>query len=103
MRPRLDSPARPLLKVAACASESDSADAWQEESSRQAQRLSGAPAPSLFAEFRRKLATGETLSRALEKLAEALHFSGRITVTFHQGKPTKTVIEESYFRGKPDV
>ena len=86
-------------------SASSSADAWREESSLQAQRLTNAPleGPSLFAEFRRKLATGELLSRAIEKLAEALRFSGRITVTFHQGKLTKTVLEESYFRGKAEM
>lgn len=55
----------------------------------------------LFAELRRKLACGETLARAVEKLLEALRFSGRITLTFHQGKLTKTVLEESYIRSRP--
>ncbi len=84
---------------------STTAEAWQEESSRQARRLTSTAmqGPSLFAEFRRKLACGETLSRALERLAEALRFSGRLTVTFHQGKITKTVLEESYYRGKADM
>lgn len=54
----------------------------------------------LFAELRRKLACGETLARAVEKLLEALRFSGRITLTFHQGKLTKTVLEESYIRSR---
>jgi hypothetical protein len=53
----------------------------------------------MFSEFRRKLASGEGMSRALLRLAEALRFSGRITMTFHQGRLTKTVLEESYFRG----
>ena len=77
-------------------------DDWTEESSRQARALRAAAAEPqrLFAEFRRKLATGEVVSRAMEKLAEALRFSGRITITFHQGKVTKTVLEESYFRGR---
>jgi len=82
-----------------------SADDWAEESSRQARTLRAAPAEPqrLFAEFRRKLATGEVVSRAMEKLAEALRFSGRITITFHQGKVTKTVLEESYFRGRASM
>jgi hypothetical protein len=54
----------------------------------------------LVTEFRRKLACGEALSRALLRLAEALRFSGRITVTFHQGHMTKTVLEEAYWRGR---
>lgn len=85
--------------------EASGAEPWREERNRQAQRLANAPleGPSLFAEFRRKLATGELLSRAVERLAEALRFSGRITVTFHQGKMTKTVLEESYFRTKVDM
>jgi len=82
------------------------ADDWAEEANRQAAELTGAPGhggsvslPSLFAEFRRKLASGEAVSRALARLAEALRFCGRITITFHQGKITKTVCEESYFGG----
>lgn len=78
-----------------------SQDDWSEESSRQAAALAANPPEPqrLFSEFRRKLASGETLSRALARLAEALRFSGRITVTLHQGKVTKTVLEESYFGG----
>lgn len=75
---------------------------WKEEASRCASSLAAAatePQP-LYTEFRRKLATGEAVSRATEKLAEALQFSGRITITFHQGKVTKTVLEESYFGGR---
>jgi len=39
------------------------------------------------------------MSRSAEKLAEAVSFSGRITVTFHQGRLTKTVLEEAYYEG----
>lgn len=78
------------------------ADDWTEESNRQAGVLSGGattPAESgLYSEFRRKLAMGEALSRAVAKLAEALRFSGRITVSFHQGRMTKTVFEELHIR-----
>ena len=76
-----------------------SADDWAEETNLQAQRLEQGGVASLgfFGEFRRKLACGEVISKAAEKLAEAIRFSGRITVTFHQGKLTKTVLEEAYF------
>ena len=77
-------------------------DAWTEESGRQAAALtSGTAAPAelgLFGEFRRKLAMGEAISRAFARLAEALHFTGRITVSFHQGRVTKTVLEELHIR-----
>ena len=78
------------------------ADDWSEESSRQAQRLAASPPETqyVFGEFRRKLAAGEAISRALARLAEALRFSGRITITLHQGKVTKTTLEESYFGGR---
>jgi hypothetical protein len=76
-----------------------------EENGRQARALADSPPESqrLFAEFRRKLAAGEAVSRALARLAEALRFSGRITVTLHQGKVTKTTVEESYFGGRPTM
>jgi hypothetical protein len=76
---------------------------WAEEAGRTAAAVAAADAgfQRMFAEFRRKLALGEALARAFEKLAEALRFSGRITLTFHQGKLTKTLLEEAYFRGRP--
>jgi hypothetical protein len=77
------------------------ADDWTEESNRQAGVLSGTTTPAesgLYCEFRRKLAMGEALSRAVAKIAEALRFSGRITVSFHQGRITKTVFEELHIR-----
>ncbi len=85
-----------------CPAVRTTADDWQEESSRQAQQLERAPgeAQAQLAEFRRKLATGEWVSRSAEKLAAALRFSGRVTVTFHQGKITKTLLEEAYFPGR---
>jgi hypothetical protein len=76
-----------------------------EENSRQACALAASPPDTqrLFDEFRRKLAAGETISRAVARLAEALRFSGRITITLHQGKVTKTTVEESYFGGRPTM
>lgn len=79
----------------------NTADDWSEEAARQAQaqsRISRDGEQSTYSEFRRKLAGGELLSRAAEKLAAALRFSGRITITFHQGRMTKTVMEEAYFK-----
>jgi hypothetical protein len=77
-------------------------DDWAEEANRQVAALavSGATETGIFAEFRRKLAMGEALSRAVAKLAEALRFSGRITVSFHQGHITKTVFEELHVRNR---
>ena len=92
------------LKMSSLSSEPTrlSADDWRKECDRQAATpataIPGSPEPVV--EFRRKLADGEVVSKALEKLAEALGFSGRITLTFHQGKLTKMVLEESYFRGR---
>ena len=73
-------------------------DEWTEESNRQASALAAGAETGIFAEFRRKLAMGEALSRAMAKLAEALRFSGRITISFHQGRITKTVFEELHIR-----
>jgi hypothetical protein len=98
-------PRRPVGSPSTACSDLMAVDeAWREESSRQAQRLADAPlqGPSLFVEFRRKLAGGEALARSLERLAEALQFSGRITITFHQGKVTKMMFEESYYRSRPE-
>jgi hypothetical protein len=78
-------------------------DDWREHLDHEAAALAEhPPAPhNLFAEFRRKLAGGETLSRALARLAEALRFTGRITISFHQGRVTKTILEESFLGGAP--
>ncbi len=76
----------------------NTADDWSEEACRQAQALRAPGEQPTYSEFRRKLASGELISRAAEKLAAALRFSGRITITFHQGRMTKTVMEEAYFK-----
>jgi signal transduction histidine kinase len=83
--------------------EDPSAQDWSEEAARAAQaaRAADAEPHRLFTEFRRKLALGEALARAFEKLLAALRFTGRITFSFHQGKLTKTVLEEAYFRTRP--
>lgn len=74
----------------------------QEEVSRQVKAQMETPVEfRLFSEFRRKAALHEVLNKALEKLAQALRFSGRITITFHQGKIIKTTLKEAYYRGRP--
>jgi hypothetical protein len=93
----------PASHAEGAAAQRSSADDWAEESNCQAAVLSrGVAAPAdtgLFTEFRRKMAMGEALSRAFARLASALRFSGRITVSFHQGRVTKTVFEELHIAG----
>ena len=78
------------------------ADDWAEESGRQARELEHARLESdgVYGEFRRKLARGEVMSASAEKLTAAVRFSGRITLTFHQGKLTKTILEEAHYGGR---
>jgi hypothetical protein len=82
--------------------ERDSLDDWMEEADSQARALNSSTSgpASAFGEFRRKLAASEAISCSTEKLALALRFSGRVTITFHQGRITKTVLEESYCAGR---
>jgi hypothetical protein len=91
---------RTILAAAAAAEDSqarDSLDDWMEEADSQARALRAAPpAGGPFEQFRTKLAAGEALSRSAEKLAAAVRFTGRVTISFHQGRITKTVLEESY-------
>lgn len=96
------SPDTLLLRAKPDCAERTTADDWQEEANRQARQLERMPQEpqAEFAEFRRKLATGEWVARSAEKLAAALRFTGRITVTFHQGRITKTMLEEAYFPGR---
>jgi hypothetical protein len=77
------------------------ADDWRDHLNQEAAQQASQPLAmgSIFAEFRRKMAAGEVLARALARLAEGLRFTGRITISFHQGRVTKTVLEESYFGG----
>jgi hypothetical protein len=76
------------------------ADEWQEAVALQAEgrrrNSEQGNVAGVVSEFRRKLANGEAFSRALVKLAEALRFTGRITVSFHQGGISKTTLEESF-------
>jgi len=72
-----------------------------EEVARQVHAQQQAPVEfRLFSEFRRKAAVFDVLSKAFESLAQALRFSGRITLTFHQGRIIKATLKEAYFRGR---
>ena len=76
-------------------------DDRREEVARETHAVhAAAPEMRIFSEFRRKAATFEILSKAFESLARALNFSGRITITFHQGHITKTSLKEAYYRGR---
>lgn len=90
---------RPLDGAAPRPAASASDEEYLAELARQAAAAPHESGTGLFAEFRRKLASGEALSRAVARLAEALRFTGRVTLSFHQGRLTKAVLEESYFPG----
>jgi hypothetical protein len=49
-------------------------------------------------EFRRKVRAAEVLSAAMERLLQALHFTGRVTVVVQNGRVLKSGYEEGYFR-----
>lgn len=51
-----------------------------------------------FGEFRRKVRAAEILSGSIERLLQALRFSGRLSVTVQNGRVLKSGYEEGYFR-----
>lgn len=51
-----------------------------------------------FCEFRRKVRDAEVLSAAMERLLQALHFTGRVSVIVQNGRVLKSGYEEGYFR-----
>ena len=56
-----------------------------------------------FLEFRRKVRDSEVLSASLERLLDALHFSGRLMVVVQNGHVLKSGYEEGYFRRRNEV
>jgi len=64
---------------------------------------SGAPLPQEpagsreFLEFRRKVCESEMLSAAMERLLEAIGFSGRLSIVVQNGRVLKSGYEEGYF------
>jgi hypothetical protein len=53
---------------------------------------------TIFGEFRRKVRSAELLSAAMQRLLQAIHFSGRLSVIVQNGQVLKSGYEEGYFR-----
>ncbi len=51
-----------------------------------------------FGEFRRKVRSAEVLSTAMQRLLQAIHFNGRLSVIVQNGQVLKSGYEEGYFR-----
>ena len=51
-----------------------------------------------FGEFRRKVRGAEMLSAAMQRLLQAIHFNGRLSVIVQNGQVLKSGYEEGYFR-----
>jgi len=51
-----------------------------------------------FGEFRRKVRSAEVLSAAMQRLLQAVHFNGRLSVVVQNGQVLKSGYEEGYFR-----
>ncbi|MGA8539281.1 MAG: hypothetical protein WB566_07255 [Terriglobales bacterium] len=51
-----------------------------------------------FGEFRRKVRSAEVLSAAMQRLLQAVHFNGRLSVIVQNGQVLKSGYEEGYFR-----
>jgi len=51
-----------------------------------------------FGEFRRKIRSAEMLSAAMQRLLQAIHFNGRLSVLVQNGQVLKSRYEEGYFR-----
>jgi hypothetical protein len=51
-----------------------------------------------FGEFRRKVRSAELLSAAMQRLLQAIHFTGRLSVIVQNGQVLKSGYEEGYFR-----
>lgn len=51
-----------------------------------------------FGEFRRKVRTAEMLSAAMQRLLQAIHFNGRLSLVVQNGQVLKSGYEEGYFR-----
>jgi hypothetical protein len=51
-----------------------------------------------FGEFRRKVRSAEVLSAAIQRLLQAIHFNGRLSVLVQNGQVLKSGYEEGCFR-----
>jgi hypothetical protein len=52
----------------------------------------------VFGEFRRKVRSAEVLSAAMQRLLQAIHFNGKLSVIVQTGQVLKSGYEEGYFR-----
>jgi hypothetical protein len=52
----------------------------------------------VFGEFRRKVRSAEVLSAAMQRLLQAIHFNGKLSVIVQNGQVLKSGYEEGYFR-----
>ncbi len=52
----------------------------------------------VFGEFRRKVRSAELLSAAMQRLLQAIHFNGRLSIILQNGQVLKSGYEEGYFR-----
>ena len=52
----------------------------------------------VFVLFRRKVQEAEVLSASMERLLQAMRFSGRLSVVVQNGRILKSGYEEGYFR-----
>jgi hypothetical protein len=58
----------------------------------------------IFVEFRRKIRSAEVLSSAMERLLQAIRFTGKLNLIVQNGRVLKSGYEESYFRQQnPEV
>jgi len=55
-----------------------------------------------FLEFRRKVCESEMLSAAMERLLDAIQFSGRLSIVVQNGRVLKSGYEEGYFCRRKD-
>jgi hypothetical protein len=51
-----------------------------------------------FGEFRRKVRSAEVFSAAMQRLVQAIRFSGRVSVIVQNGQVLKSGYEEGYCR-----
>jgi hypothetical protein len=56
-----------------------------------------------FGEFRQKVRSAEVLSAAMQRLLQAIHFNGRLSVIVQNGQVLKSGYEEGYFRQREAV
>ena len=55
-----------------------------------------------FLEFRCKVCESEMLSAAMERLLDAIQFSGRLSIVVQNGRVLKSGYEEGYFCRRKD-